>query len=134
MIGEYERRKARRPPERHGTSSWLAPADEGAVTAEFAMALPAVIIVATLILALTRTMLVTMDCQDAASAAARELVVNGDAGDAAGMVRAVAGENASVEIQREGRYVTVTTQCPVLPGPLNLLPTKVGGQAVGVTQ
>lgn len=52
----------------------MSHADRGAVTAEFAVVLPAVAMVAMVLLCLTRTVTVSMRCQDAASAVVRELV------------------------------------------------------------
>lgn len=136
-------RRARRPP------TWPAAgprparfpfpdirrrADEGAVTAEFAVVLPSVVAIAALILALSRAVIVSMDCQDAAAAAARELVVSGDAADPAAVARAVAGDGASARVTRSGATITVVVQCPVLPGPLGIVPAKVSGEATGVTQ
>ena len=48
---------------------WRLAADEGAVTAEFAVVLPAVILVAVVLIALARTVTVSMSCQDAAAVA-----------------------------------------------------------------
>ncbi|WP_236023754.1 TadE family type IV pilus minor pilin [Bifidobacterium miconis] len=108
------------------------PADEGAATAEFAVVLPAVVAVALLLMCLARTVVVSMDCQDAAAAAARELVVAGDDADPYGMARAVAGDDVSVSVARNGDLATVTVQCPVVPDPIGVLPTNVTGKATGV--
>ena len=50
----------------------------GSATAEFAIVLPSIIAIAGLILAIGRVVIVSMDCQSAAAAAAREFVVTGD--------------------------------------------------------
>lgn len=112
---------------------WTA-ADTGSVTAEFAVVLPAVVAVALLLIALSRTVTVSMRCQDAAAIAVRELVVSGQQADPQTAAIAVAGEGASVSVDSNGNQVSVTVSCPVLPGPLDVLPTRVTGEAVGVMQ
>lgn len=108
-------------------------ADRGAATAEFAVVLPAVVAVAVLLLCLSRAVIVSMDCQDAAAAAARELVIAGKGTvDSAAMARAVAGDGATASVTYDGELVTVVTQCPVVPDPLGVLPTRVTGTASGV--
>ncbi|MBT1161998.1 pilus assembly protein [Bifidobacterium sp. SO1] len=113
----------------------LRHADRGAATAEFAVVLPAVVAVAVLLLCLSRTVVISMDCQDAAVSAVRELVV-ADGVDAdtdlQSVVRAVAGGNASATASYGDEQVTVTVQCPVVPDPLGVLPTRVTGRATGV--
>ncbi|KFI96993.1 TadE family type IV pilus minor pilin [Bifidobacterium stellenboschense] len=125
MIARYSRRRARRPPPDKA-------ADPGAVTAEFATVLPAVVALALLLLALSRTVMVSIGCQDAASAAARTVVAAGDAADPASAAHAVGGGDITVQVSRDGDRVTVTTHCPVIPDPLGVLPTRVEGRAVGV--
>lgn len=69
----------------------MSHADSGAATAEFAVVLPAVAMVAMVLLCLTRTVTVSMRCQDAASAVVRELVTREGGLSGAGMsVNAVA--------------------------------------------
>lgn len=108
-------------------------ADEGAATAEFAVVLPAVVAVAALLLCLSRAVVVSMDCQDAASAAVRELIVAGDDADPQSVARAVAGSGAMASVRRASDQVTVVVQCPVVPDPLGVLPTRVSAAATGVT-
>ena len=106
--------------------------DAGAVTAEFATVLPAVVAVAVLLLCLTRTVAVSISCQDAASAAARAVVAGGGSADPSAAARTVAGQSITVNVSDEAGRVTVVTSCPVVPDPLGVLPTKVEGKAVGV--
>lgn len=108
--------------------------DAGAVTAEFAVVLPAVVVVAAVLIALSRTVVVSMGCQDAASAAVREIVVSGDEADPAGAVRSVAGSDASVTTVSGDATVTVSVSCPVIPDPLGILPVSVTAEATGVVQ
>ena len=86
-------------------------ADEGAATAEFAVVLPCVAAVAILVLCLGRASVVSMNCQDATA------------------VVAAAGGSAMVRFERGADFVTVTVQCPVVPDPTGVLPTRVTGKA-----
>lgn len=70
----------------------ISHADRGAATAEFAVVLPAVAMVAMVLLCLTRTVTVSMRCQDAASAVVRELVTRGRRPIGSGDVRQRRGE------------------------------------------
>lgn len=106
--------------------------DVGAVTAEFATVLPAVVAVAVLLLCLTRTVAVSISCQDAASAAARAVVAGGGNANPSAAAQTVAGTSIMVNVSDEAGRVTVVTSCPVIPDPLGVLPTKVEGKAVGV--
>lgn len=116
--------------------------DRGAVTAEFATILPVVTLLAALLLSLARTVTVAMDCQDAAAAVARELILVGEGEslqpaarkDAGTIAKAIAGSEVSVNIVRGEGLVKVTTHCPVFPGPLGVLPANVHGTATGVEQ
>ena len=107
--------------------------DRGSVTAEFAIILPVVMVLALALLSLTRAVIVALDCQDAARAAAREIVVAADAADPVAVARTVVG-NVSVELSDREDRVEVRTRCPVAPGPLDLLPIAVNGYAVGIKQ
>lgn len=120
-----------------GLRTWLSRHDAGAATAEFAMVLPAVVMVAAVLLGMTRTVIVSMDCQDAASAVARQQLVAAtadpqDTTDPQATARAVAGEGASASVSRSGDDIHVVVQCPVLPDPFGVLPTKVTGSATAV--
>jgi Cu/Zn superoxide dismutase len=107
------------------------PADSGSVTAEFAMVLPAVMALAMTLLALTSAVTARIDCQDAASAAAREMLTSGDAQRSEQVARVAGGNGTEVWIRREDTYIVVTTQCPILPDVLRALPLHVNGKAAG---
>lgn len=123
---------------RKGFSSWLARLppvhNEGAATAEFAVVLPSVIAITGVLLALTRVVAVSMDCQSAASASARELVVSDDESKARRIAADIAGSHVDMAVRQEANSVRVTIECPVLPGPLNVTPTRVHGEAAAVRQ
>lgn len=112
--------------------------ERGAITAEFAMVLPVAMVLMILLLSMTRVVTTSMACQDAASAAVRELVVarvpatGPEArGIASAAAIAVAGEGTTVAVSEDGGLVTAHTQCPVVPGATNLLPAMVEGSASG---
>ncbi|WP_338024249.1 TadE family type IV pilus minor pilin [Bifidobacterium pongonis] len=102
------------------------------MTAEFATVLPAVMVVALLLLSLVRLVGVSIGCQDAASAAVRAAIASGDETDPASAARAVVGKGVSVDVSMAERRVTVVARCPVIPDPQGVLPTVVEGKAVGV--
>ncbi|WP_241520183.1 TadE/TadG family type IV pilus assembly protein [Bifidobacterium catulorum] len=111
----------------------LARSDRGTVTAEFAVVLPTVMVVALMLFSSARAVIVNMNCQDAARAAARELVVAGDGpADVAGVVTRIAGNGASVTTSVTDGMVVVTTRCPVLPGPLGVVLPDGRGEAAGI--
>ncbi|OZG58994.1 TadE family protein [Bifidobacterium myosotis] len=112
-------------------SSWW---ERGSATAEFSMVLPSVIVIASLLLALGRVVSVSMDCHSAAAAAAREFVVFEDAAAARTVAADIAGDGVATSVQRESRSARVLVECSVLPGPLNLTPTRIKREAVAVLQ
>ena len=96
----------------------------GSATAEFAIVLPSVIAIAGLILAIGRVVIVSMDCQSAAAAAAREFVVTGDESSSRSIAADVAGGEPRVIIAHDGQSTSVMVECSVLPGPLDVTPTR----------
>lgn len=130
--------RARRPPnELIGRMSRAvplphAPLERGSVTAEFATVLPAVMVVALLLLSLARLVGVSIGCQDAASAAARAAVAAGGGADASAAARNAVGDGIALNVSTAGQRVNVVARCPVLPDPRGVLPTVVEGRAVGI--
>jgi Flp pilus assembly protein TadG len=108
------------------------PCDTGTVTAEFAMILPAVLALAVLLLALASAIIARMDCQDAAAAAARELVISGDAQRARDVAVLAAGQGTSMETWQSGRQFVITTNCPIVSDAYGLLPVSVSAKAAGL--
>ncbi|MDF7664324.1 TadE family type IV pilus minor pilin [Bifidobacterium sp. ESL0763] len=108
--------------------------DRGAVTAEFAMVLPAVVAIAALLLMLARAVTVEMNCQDAASAGARVAVTTKDNGRARAAAIEAADHGAQVSVSRGVGKVDVVVSCPVVPDPMHVLPTHVTGKATGLLQ
>lgn len=106
--------------------------ETGTATAEFAVVLPAVMVVALLLFSSAKAVLVSMNCQETANVAARELMVSGGDASIAPLVTRVAGGRATAATSKAGDEITVRVRCPVLPGPLGVLPASVEGYAVGV--
>lgn len=109
-----------------------APLERGSVTAEFATVLPAVMVVALLLLSLARLVGVSIGCQDAASAAARAAVAAGGGADASVAARNAVGDGIALNVSTAGQRVNVVARCPVLSDPRGVLPTVVEGRAVGI--
>lgn len=108
--------------------------DEGAVTAEFAVVLPAVMIAAVLILMLARASTVAMTCQDAASAAARTAIISKDDNKTKTVARNAAGADVDVSVARMNGQVEIVVSCPIVSDPLHVLPKVVHGRAIGEEQ
>lgn len=108
--------------------------DLGTVTAEFAIVLPAVMALAILLLALTQTVRTGMICQEAANAAAREVVVHQGEGDPATIAARVAGGSSALSLERSGRQVRVALSCPLVSTPLGVLPPRIQGRAVAILE
>ena len=94
--------------------------DNGAVTAEFAVALPTVLLLLALLLAGSAAGITQLRLEEAARAGARALA-RGD-GHAAvdGIVRRLAGDAASVVIAEDGEWINVTVSARAV-GPLGSL-------------
>jgi hypothetical protein len=92
--------------------------DRGSVTAELALALPAVVglLVAVLLLASAATS--QLRCADAARAGARAAALGEDRGVVTAIAQRVAGPGATVRVQESDPWVTVTVRRPLTGGPL----------------
>ncbi len=103
--------------------------DHGAVTAEFAVALPAVLLLLALLLAGSAAGITQLRLEEAARAGARALA-RGD-GDAAvdGIVRRLAGDAATAVVSEDGEWINVTVSARVV-GPLgSLIPWRLSATA-----
>ena len=112
-------------------------ADDGAVTAEVALAIPSVLVVLLLAVWVLLSVTAQLRCLDAAHVAARA-AARGD-GDAAVRVAAarVAPDGASVDVRREKGTVEVQVSAEVRPfaGVLEALPgIRVAGRAVAADE
>lgn len=91
--------------------------DQGAVTAEFAVALPAVILLLALLLAGSAAGITQLRLEEAARAGARALARGEGNAVVEGIVRRFAGDSASTVVAKEGEWLSVTVSGRV-GGPL----------------
>jgi Flp pilus assembly protein TadG len=80
----------------------------GAVTAEFAVALPAVLLLLALLLAGVAAGVTQLRLEEAARAGARALARGEDAGTVEGIVRTLAGGSATAAVAANGEWLSVT--------------------------
>lgn len=90
--------------------------DRGAVTAEFAVALPAVLLLLAFLLAGCAAGIMQFRLEEAARAGARALARGETTGLVDVVVRRLAGEGATAVVATDGEWVTVTASARV-PGP-----------------
>jgi secretion/DNA translocation related TadE-like protein len=112
-------RGGRFPVRRAARGRGPARADAGVVTAEFAIALPSVLLVLATLLAAATVALNHLRCIDAARSAARAAARNDPAADVVAIARAVGPPEAQVVSASQGARVVVTVSAPVslrLPG------------------
>ena len=108
--------------------------DEGAATAEFAVVLPVIVMLAALMLYLGRASVVSVGCQDAAAYAARAVMVQGSGAGSQAMAQAAAGEGARIEVRPAGIGCEVIAHCAVVADPWGIVPRMVRGRAHGIWQ
>ncbi|WP_225755040.1 TadE family type IV pilus minor pilin [Actinotalea sp. Marseille-Q4924] len=89
--------------------------ERGAVTAELALALPAVVLVLAVVLATVAAGAAQLRCADAARAGARAAAIGEDHAEVRAVARRVAGDRAVVEVGQEAEWVTVVVSTTV-PG------------------
>lgn len=87
-------------------------ADRGSVTAEFAVALPAVVLVLVFCLALAAGGVSQLRAADAARAGARAVAIGSSTAEVAAIVTQLAGPAARVVVE-EGEMVTVRVAVPL---------------------
>lgn len=85
-------------------------ADAGAVTAELAVALPAVVLVLALLLVVGGAVAGGLRCTDAARVGARLAALGEDEVTVAAAARRVAGGSADVDVRRDGPWVEVVVR------------------------
>lgn len=112
----------------------IAQAETGAATVEFALVLPSVVAIAGMLLVLGRAVVVSMDCQSAAVAAARALVVENETAARLAAAQIVDGD-IDMTVSQSEQAVHITVTCPVgVAGPMNLTPLHVTGEAAAIRQ
>ncbi|MCM3662548.1 pilus assembly protein [Georgenia satyanarayanai] len=95
------------------------PGDErGAVTAELALVLPAVVMVLLVCCTLGAAVLGQVRCADAARAAARAAAIGEPAAVVTSVARELAGADAAVSVDIDGSWVEVVVSRPVASGVL----------------
>lgn len=97
--------------------------ERGMVTAEIAVALPAVMLVLVAVLTLVAASVAQMRAVDAARAGARAIAIDQDDAGVERVVAQIGGDDADLSVDRDGEWVRVTVTIPVVsgwdaPGPL----------------
>ncbi|WP_298459187.1 TadE family type IV pilus minor pilin [uncultured Cellulomonas sp.] len=88
------------------------------MTAELALALPAVVGLLLVVVLLSGAATAQLRCADAARAGARAAALGEDVAEVTAVAGRVAGGGAGVAVSRGGEWVTVTVHRPLGPGPL----------------
>ncbi len=109
--------------------------ESGVVTAETAVALPILMLVVWLVLAMVRVADAQLSCQDAARAAARA-ASRGESGQVVvETAQRAAPPRAEISVARDGELVVVDVRTLVgWSGPWDLAAVRVSGHAVGVAE
>ncbi|ANU43506.1 pilus assembly protein TadE [Bifidobacterium animalis subsp. animalis MCC 0483] len=110
--------------------------DEGTATAEFAVVLPVIVVLAALLLYLGRASVVSVGCQDAAANAARALMVAGNALESGSqaVAQTAAGDGVRIQVRTAGNGFEVIAHCAVVADPWGVVPRTVTGRAHGIWQ
>ncbi|WP_349238351.1 TadE family type IV pilus minor pilin [Arthrobacter sp. Helios] len=107
--------------------------EQGAVTAEVAVALPALVVLLAGLLTGAAAGVTQLRLEEAASAAARQ-VMRGEASAAGETVARLAGSRAGFELRTEGEWVTVSVQSTLNAPLLEHLPITLSAQAVALPE
>ncbi|MGY3319814.1 hypothetical protein ACVWYS_000466 [Arthrobacter sp. TE12231] len=101
----------------------------GAVTAEFAVALPSVVFLLAMLLAGSAAGVMQLRVEEAARGGARALARGAAAGEVGGIVRQLAGETAASTVALDGEWLRVTVSGRV-PGAVgSLIPWTLSASA-----
>lgn len=101
------------------------------MTAEFAVALPAVLLVLGLLLTGAAAGLTQLRLEEAARAGARALARGEDQASVTAVVRQVAGDSASAAVASDGGWLSVTVTGPVRGAAGRLMPWTLTARASG---
>lgn len=85
-----------------------AGSDQGAVTAEFAVSLPAVVLLLAFLMAAGAAGLTQLRLEEAARAGARALARGEADGEVQEVVRRIGGDQARIQLGSDGEWLTVT--------------------------
>lgn len=111
-----------------------ADSERGSVTAEFALGLPAVMLVLLLVIGMAMHGASRVALEDGARAAARELARGESAETAEQTARSAAGDEVAVVISAEGQYTRVVLTRPVRVLGLIQLDTELTAEASARTE
>ncbi|MGZ4662593.1 MAG: TadE family type IV pilus minor pilin [Arthrobacter sp.] len=104
--------------------------NRGAVTAEFAVALPAVVLLLALLLAGSAAGITQLRLEEAARAGARALARGEDRTAVSGIVRQLAGSSATSSVTAEGEWISLTVSGRV-SGPVgSMVPWTLSAKAL----
>lgn len=106
----------------------------GSVTAEFALGLPAVVLVLLLVLGLAMHGAARVALEDGARAGARELARGESSAAAQQSIRSAAGDDVTVTISTEGEYTHVALTQPVQILGLVQVGTDIAAEASARTE
>jgi hypothetical protein len=104
--------------------------EQGSVTAELAVALPAVVLVLVAVLVLAASAVTQLRCADAARAGARAAAIGEDASAVRSTAARVAGEGAQIAVAHDGDWVTVSVSAAVVSEGLRTGPLVARASAV----
>ncbi|WP_349827151.1 TadE family protein [Brevibacterium litoralis] len=107
--------------------------DRGAATAEFAMVLPAFVLVLVLVCGAASIGLAQLQAYDGARGGAREAARGETERQVVHEARERAGEEAEVTVSRSGGYTTVEVELPV-PETLHFITETVSAEATARTE
>jgi hypothetical protein len=99
---------------RAGRRERAAPVERGSVTAELAVALPAVVLVLVLVLSVGSASVARLRAVDAAGVGARVAALGEGDGAVSDAVRRVAGTGADASVRHDGDWVDVEVTVPVI--------------------
>lgn len=111
------------------TSRVSSSADRGSVTAELAVALPAVVLMLGVVVALVGAGVSHLQTIDAARAGARAAALGEGDAVVVAAARRVGGGPAEVTVVREDGWATVTVRVPVTVAGLGVGPLEASGSA-----
>lgn len=131
--GIAERRRCLGAASTPGRRPWRACArgetSRGAVTAEFAVALPAVVLLLALLLAGSAAGVTQLRLEEAARAGARALARGEDGAAVNAVVRRLAGDSAASTVAFDGEWLSVTVSDRVAGAVGSLLPWTLSARA-----
>jgi len=108
--------------------------EKGAITAEFATTLPAVMVLLAVVIALAAAFGTQFRVSDAARAGARLFAINDDKAGVNSLVAQLVGGQPNVDISQNGPWATVRVEQSLRVGPIWLHPFSVSASATGLLE